>query len=811
VYFSKKIFAAILGLLLASLAAQTAFSQSLTDRSEKIRTAIDGGNLNAAIEELRSLRTADAAAFGVNNFDYLLARLLDQSGDRAGAVASYQTVATRRSLLSQYALWHLAQTARATGDLVLERERLRQMIVTAPASLLREAATLRMAQSFFESADYNAAIATLRFLIASKNAAVARQALALSGEAYRRAGKTTEARDIFSQLLMHLPDASRPDDFALAGARGLDVLDKAEATRTSSESDHLQRASVYQFNRDFDAARAHHLAIVENYPQSAVVPESLYQIGRGFYQQDNYAESLKYLQRVTGQFSTSSSARDALALIAGAYSRQKRTNEAVAAYQEFNERFPAAPNPERAYLNIIDVLRDAGRDQEALSWVQQTRARFKDQIGGTLALFAQAKIHIAQDSWNAALSDLETLRSVSDLGGTRIPGGTTPSEIAFLRALALEQLGRSNEAIDAYLAIPEGRNEYYGYRANERLRAMNGDPKVHALLAAKEQALAQEAKHQIENGGIEAARLAGQSALRLSTETEERKDLLDLVRRAYQESNAYHFPTFQISPPVRTQVVDATKKDEPGPTHQALAGELLILNLYDEAAPELAAARLESNGTTISAPKNLDGEFTMAVYSLRGDLPYPAVRFAEQVWRTVPGDYLIELAPRQMIELLYPAPYRRSLLRYPAEKQVDPRFVLAIARQETRFQADAKSVAAARGLMQFIAATANDMARQLGRRDFPQDDLYNPDTAIEFGSQYLSSLFQRFPNQPPAVAASYNGGAENVARWIARAHSGDPNRYVPEIGFSQSKDYVFRVMSNYWIYQQLYSDQLQRQ
>lgn len=201
----------------------------------------------------------------------------------------------------------------------------------------------------------------------------------------------------------------------------------------------------------------------------------------------------------------------------------------------------------------------------------------------------------------------------------------------------------------------------------------------------------------------------------------------------------------------------------------------------------------------------------MAIYFLRGDLPYQAVRFAEGVWRNVPSDFAMELAPSEIIELLYPAPYRQALLKEATSRSVDPRLVLSIARQESRFRSDAKSVAAARGLMQFISATADDVAKQLNRRDFRQDDLYDPDTAIQFGSQYLGSLFKQFPSMPEAVAASYNGGADNMARWIARSQVNDPARFVPEIGFSQTKDYVFRVMSNYWMYQKLYSDQLQRQ
>jgi soluble lytic murein transglycosylase len=151
------------------------------------------------------------------------------------------------------------------------------------------------------------------------------------------------------------------------------------------------------------------------------------------------------------------------------------------------------------------------------------------------------------------------------------------------------------------------------------------------------------------------------------------------------------------------------------------------------------------------------------------------------------------------------------MLKHGPSKGLDPRFLIAIARQESRFDPEAKSVAAARGMLQFIPETANKIANQLGKTEFQQDELYNPDTAVEFGAQYLANLFQQFPAQPAAVAASYNGGEDNMARWVARSRSRDPDRYVSEIGFSQTKDYVFRVMTNLMAYQRFYNSNLQRQ
>jgi soluble lytic murein transglycosylase len=114
-------------------------------------------------------------------------------------------------------------------------------------------------------------------------------------------------------------------------------------------------------------------------------------------------------------------------------------------------------------------------------------------------------------------------------------------------------------------------------------------------------------------------------------------------------------------------------------------------------------------------------------------------------------------------------------------------------------------------MMQFIPSTADEVAKQLGKSNFQQDELYNPDTAVLFGSHYLASLFREFPSEPEAVAGAYNGGSDNVARWIARSRSNDAERYVPEIGFAQTKDYIFKVMTNFRAYQQFYDSNLQRQ
>lgn len=792
------------------ITATTIHTQSLRERHDRVRQAMDEKDVSAALPDLEALRLAEPNIFGFNNYDYLLARISEQQGSTAKAAANYQTVLARNSMLRQHALWHLAHIARATGNLTLERDQLRRLITFAPTIVLREAAKARLAESFFESGDYTATIETLRAQINTKSNThtTNREALALIGQAYQRSGQKQAAREVFNNLASQLPDTARPDDYALAAVRGLDALDADEAKQAASnitpisESEHLQRASIYNFNREFEAARRHYLAITVADPQSAVAVDALYGIGRGFYQERRFDDALQWFGRVIEKAPEGNAgARDAFSFKASALARLKRTDEAVAAYRDFINRFPVAPDAERPYLNIIDALRDAGRNTEALAWVDKTRARFSGQNAAARALFEQARIHQGQGAWAAALADFDALRDAGNFDEQRnaVSNETSQIEIALMRGLTLEQLNRFDEAINVYLSLPDGRNQYYGGRATRRLRTLALDPRTRNAAATRVHALLAEARQAKNNGLIEHAREASQSALRFSFDDESTRDALGIARFAY---NA--LPAYRTVPAAHVEDVgrkDIRTKNFPEwsapPTHKAVADELLFLGLYDEGAPELALT------------ENSFDDANLALFFMRGDMAARAIRYAEPLWKNVPADYLLELAPRESVEMLYPAPYKRQLLEAAVPRNLDPRFVLAIARQESRFQPGAKSVAAARGLLQFISSTSNDIAVRLGVQEFEQDELYDPATILLFGSEYMRNLFRRFPDMPEAVAASYNGGEDNVARWVSRAHSNEPDRYVAEIGFAQSKDYVTKVLPNFWAYQTLYTEQLQ--
>jgi soluble lytic murein transglycosylase len=159
----------------------------------------------------------------------------------------------------------------------------------------------------------------------------------------------------------------------------------------------------------------------------------------------------------------------------------------------------------------------------------------------------------------------------------------------------------------------------------------------------------------------------------------------------------------------------------------------------------------------------------------------------------------------------YPAPHREVLLRAVRGKDVDPRFVLAIMRQESGFKADARSPAGARGLLQLTIDLANKYAPRAGFNSVREDELYRPEVNIPIAVEYLADLYGMFPGLHEAVAASYNGGEDNVARWVRRAAHKDAGVFTSEIGFAESKDYAMKVLANYRAYKTLYTPDLKRQ
>ncbi|MDB5479691.1 MAG: lytic transglycosylase [Caulobacteraceae bacterium] len=128
--------------------------------------------------------------------------------------------------------------------------------------------------------------------------------------------------------------------------------------------------------------------------------------------------------------------------------------------------------------------------------------------------------------------------------------------------------------------------------------------------------------------------------------------------------------------------------------------------------------------------------------------------------------------------------------------------VLSVTRQESSFDPFARSGAGARGMMQLMPTTAQNVARRSGLGWGSLDD---PDFNMKVGSVYLDQLVNQFSGSYVMAAAAYNAGPSRPTLWAGlcgdpRASSTDPLDFIECIPFSETRDYVMRVMEATQVY-----------
>ena len=146
----------------------------------------------------------------------------------------------------------------------------------------------------------------------------------------------------------------------------------------------------------------------------------------------------------------------------------------------------------------------------------------------------------------------------------------------------------------------------------------------------------------------------------------------------------------------------------------------------------------------------------------------------------------------------FPAEHRVIVKKYAGENDLDPLLVAAIIYRESRFDKDAVSRSSARGLMQIMPATGEDIARRLQADNYLIEDLFDPDTNLRFGCYYMAKMKKEFDYDITLALAAYNSGPENVKNWLNKEGNTSDN-LTEEYPFTETRNYVTNVRKIYWI------------
>ncbi|MBM4268118.1 MAG: hypothetical protein FJ144_16145 [Deltaproteobacteria bacterium] len=149
---------------------------------------------------------------------------------------------------------------------------------------------------------------------------------------------------------------------------------------------------------------------------------------------------------------------------------------------------------------------------------------------------------------------------------------------------------------------------------------------------------------------------------------------------------------------------------------------------------------------------------------------------------------------------LYPRAHWSRLETAARQHGLDPLLLASLARQESLFDARARSPAGAHGVMQLLPKTASALT---GRPVAPAE-LESPEQNIELGARYLRQMLDRFDGRIILAIAAYNAGPEAVDRWIALSGGRPGDEFVELISYRETRDYVKAVLRNYRVYRALY-------
>ena len=162
----------------------------------------------------------------------------------------------------------------------------------------------------------------------------------------------------------------------------------------------------------------------------------------------------------------------------------------------------------------------------------------------------------------------------------------------------------------------------------------------------------------------------------------------------------------------------------------------------------------------------------------------------------------------KIMKKIYPREYENLVKIYAEKYQVDENLIYAIIKAESNFEVSANSSKGAKGLMQLMEETAKDVAKKVDiniELETIEEKLLEADTNINLGTKYISILLERYNNIALALTA-YNAGIGTVDTWIEKGIIREDGEDIENIPYKETNNYVRKILRDYKIYQELYSN-----
>ncbi len=161
----------------------------------------------------------------------------------------------------------------------------------------------------------------------------------------------------------------------------------------------------------------------------------------------------------------------------------------------------------------------------------------------------------------------------------------------------------------------------------------------------------------------------------------------------------------------------------------------------------------------------------------------------------------------KILKIIYPIKYENFVENYSTKYEVDKNLIYAIIKAESNFNQQAVSNKEAKGLMQLMPQTAEDIAKKLDievTKEEISKKLLEPEFNINLGTKYISNLLAKYSNIELALTA-YNAGSGNVDTWVENRTLMADGSNIENIPYKETNNYVRKILRDYEIYKKLYN------
>jgi soluble lytic murein transglycosylase len=641
-----------------------------------------------------------------------------------------------------------------------------------PDSIFNEKATLEYADLFFMTADYvSAESAYEKFIKDFSNSGLLPYSLFQLAVCQERNGKFSTAFENYKKLWLKYPQS----EYSAQSYNAIAALSDSKKTAafTPTVEDFYSRGQIFYDLYLYDSALAEYTIILDRAKSKAIDEnlhmKTLYRAGMCYFNVRNYSAAKEYLLSSYKKSPSGTFADDNLYFLGRIDTNLDMDDSAIERYALLLEKFPSSNYAD-------DALYRTGRIYFFIDDFDNARKYFKRIVneypGGDKlpdAYWELGWIEYKLEDFTSAASTFEGMAG-------KFKGALLGEKAMFWKAKSSERLGDKDKALSIYKEIVGARTySYYTFAAKKYL---------------------EEAGQTVELGTINTSVYPDNP--QIGSLLPDVYDELDNSKGTSSSTSETSGSTSETSSGTSENTTENTNENTGKIVYSHIdkAKELLLIEFYQSADKEIEASHSQFENDNIgilqlstlylksmdyiNSQKVISSNYSKLLNSLKS--PYK--------------DYLYYL--------IYPYAFPEYIKKYSSEFGVDPLYVLAVMREESRFDPEAGSYVGALGLMQVMPATGKGIANSLGIKNFTSQMLLDPEISVKMGCFYLSEQLKNFSGNNYYASGAYNGGPGAMSKWISERGDKNIDEFIELIPYDETRNYIRKVMGSYFFYQMLY-------